>query len=200
MAFFSHFFSRKMSSDILLEEVNATVKDLVGGKKFMTAKLSGEKTTKDELQALIVKEKVRLASLRRQQDLAIKLANELPERIEKIEKTSTELRDSVSSLSRQEEAQKAAVAKIKAKQAELEQTVAKIAKLITESREEDAIRKFQKDNLWYLIGRVVEARKAMAAGSRPPTASWKEEADFDHLSARIEHNDKLIREIESLLH
>lgn len=182
-----------MSSDILLEEVTETVKSLQSS-PFGTDAVK----SKDELQSLIVKQQVRLAALRRQQELAIKLRNELPERIEKIEKKSSEIQESIVQLARQEESQKAAIANIKARQAELGKQVMDIANLIAQSREQTALEKFHKDNCWYLIGRVVEMRKDIAASSRPGTES--REGDFDYLTSRIEHNEKLIREIESLLH
>ena len=182
-----------MSSDILLQEVAETVKGL-------TVPLSTQATTKDELQALLVKQQVRMGSLRRQQELAVKLCDELPDRISEITEKSKELGREVSELQHSEQRQKQDIEKMKLKQIDLEKKVSEIMDLITSSREEETVKKFQINNAWHLINRVTDMRRAMSLAQRMADPGPRSEGDFDYLSARIEHNEKVIREIESHIH
>jgi hypothetical protein len=185
-----------MSSDTLLEEVNETVKDIK--KKFLSSKLS-ESSSVDDLNSLLVKEQVRLGSLRRQQELAMKLASDLPDRIEKIEEESKELEKLNRDLLEQEILRKKRIEEIKNRQNELIENVEKILKLIQQSREYESISLFKKNNLWFLISRVVDLRKSLLTNHSSSMKSLKDEADYDLLSHKIEHNDRLIREIENKL-
>lgn len=183
-----------MSSDILLEEVNATVRDI--SNQFLSSKLSASSTV-DDLNSLLVKEQVRLASLRRQQDLAAKLAKDLPDRITKIEVEAAELEKLNKALIAEENQRQIKLKQLVSRQEELGKLVEIVSDQINKSRESEALSFFQKNNLWFLISRVVELRKALVVGTEAgSSSSIKEEADFEYLSSRIEQNDRLIRQIE----
>jgi hypothetical protein len=179
-----------MSSDLLLEQVENTVKE-----SFLDSKNIG---SLEEVHRMIAKEQVRLASLRRQQELAIKLASELPDRISRAESKIAELERSGRELITQDKARRSEIEKLKNRQTQLLQQVEDICKQIVDNREATALKNFQKDNLWFLISQVVDLRKNLVNAKQSPKLA-PSTGDFEYLSSLIERNDKLIREIESLL-
>ena len=180
-----------MSSDILLEELSQTIKDVKP--KYLTEKLSS--ITSDELNALLVKEQVRLASLGRQQELALKLASELPGRLAKLETEAKTVEQLAKSLQADEMSRLSRIAELKTKQSELAKQLTSISQSLTEKRELDAISNFQKHELWTLISQVVDLRRGLVS-TTSHMRSMKEEADFEYLASRIESNDRLIKDIE----
>ena len=180
-----------MSSDILLQELTLTVQEVTP--HYLTDKLSS--LTSDGLNALLVKEQVRLASLGRQQELALKLASEMPGRMDKLETDAKSLAQLSKSLETEEVSRLIRIANLKTKQSELTSQIASISQSLTEKRELDAISNFQKNELWTLIGQVVEVRRGLLT-TTSQMRSMKEEADFEYLASRIEANDRLIKDIE----
>jgi hypothetical protein len=186
-----------MSSDILLQELEKTLEGVEPG--YLTKKVPSVSSA-DEVNSLLVKEQVRLSSLRRQQDLALKLAADLPARIAKIEAEAKSVEESSKALLAEEKAREQKLRDARKKREEIESEMRGISRKLQEKRVSDSISNLQKDQLWSLISRVVDVRKSLVSAlDHYNQRSLKDESDFEYLRARIERNEELIQEIESKL-
>ena len=186
-----------MSSDILLQELEKTLEGVEPG--YLTKKVPSVSSA-DDLNSLLLKEQVRLASLRRQQDLAVKLAADLPDRIAKIEAEAKSVEEASTQLLAEEKTRQRKLEEMRTKREKIEVEMRDISRKLKEKRVSDSISNLQKDQLWSLISRVVDVRKSLVSAlDQFNQRSLKDESDFEYLRARIERNEELIQEIESKL-
>ena len=182
-----------MSSEVLLEEIIATVKPVVEKKNFLSSSKS-----KDKIEGLLVTEQVRLASLRRQQELVSKLASELPARIAQMETEAGQLARESEELKRAETERAKRISDLKLARDRLEIEFKRIAAQLKQKRENEAVAVFQKEKIYETISRVVEVRKSLA-GRFVKAVGSKQDDDARYLSLRIEQNDALLKEIDERL-
>ena len=182
-----------MSSQILLEEITSTLRPVIEKPKLFT---SGPKE-KDKIEGLIVTEQVRLASLRRQQELVAKLADELPGRISQIAQEAGELERQNAALRREEEARMKIISSLRVKNQNLEIEFKRVANALRLKRESESVAIFQKEKIYETISRIVDVRKSLAGRFTKPVPTKGD--DVSYLSLRIEQNDALLKEIDARL-
>ena len=169
-------------SDVLLEEIKATLGPV------KTGYLKNSK--KEDLNSVLVAEQVRISSLRRHNELVNKMALELPNRVHDLEKEIEKIKQDQKELLEMETVRARKIEELIINSKKLEEKYLVATKELNEKRLDESFSIFQKDEVMSLLERIIELRRQV---NIPLIKSAGKDASV--LSARIDHNGELLREI-----
>jgi chromosome segregation ATPase len=189
MSFFSF-----MSSEILLKEINETIDHV----KSVWSTL--KTLPKEQLESTLISEQVKLNSLKRQQELLVKLNSEFPGRVDTITRDTEELRKVQDELKRARTKQNEEIEKLTLQKQALKSQIDVVIKQLQDEQQLEQLSLFQRETLWELISEVGDLRKRVADHrlTQAPMSS-QELSDYEFLSSKIQQNDQLIKDAEQKL-
>jgi chromosome segregation ATPase len=183
-----------MSSEILLKEINETIDHV----KSVWSTL--KTLPRDQLESTLISEQVKLNSLKRQQELLVKLNSEFPGRVDTITRDTEELRKVQDELKRARTKQNEEIEKLTLQKQALKSQIDVVITQLHDEQQLEQLSLFQRETLWELISEVGDLRKRIADHrlTQAPMSS-QELSDYEFLSSKIQQNDQLIKDAEQKL-
>lgn len=183
-----------MSSEILLKEINETIHHV----KSVWSTL--KTLPREQLESTLISEQVKLNSLKRQQELLVKLNSEFPGRVDTITRDTEELRKVQDELKRARTKQNEEIEKLTLQKQALKSQIDVVIKQLQDEQQLEQLSSFQRETLWELISEVGDLRKRVADHrlTQAPMSS-QELSDYEFLSSKIQQNDHLIKDAEEKL-